>query len=190
MTEEPVVIDLCCGSGGWVIPNVRFIGFDVENLGYPGELVLQDIRTLDGRRLRRVNPSCFVASPPCTEFSTARWAFNPSLRNYFPDFSIVDACFRIAREAKAPLILENVVGLRRWLGPYKAKFGPYCLWGDVPPLIPQSRMTKGWKESKSKTGRAGPTARARNPVMTSRIPTPLAEAVIRPMLNTPPMRIE
>ena len=103
---KPVVIDLCAGRGGWttgfLAEGYRAYGFDIErHAGYPGELVLQDIRTIDGRRFSRA--AVIVASPPCPEFS--RWdqpwtrAKNPP----YPDSAIelVQACWRIAAEAGA-----------------------------------------------------------------------------------------
>lgn len=97
--------------------------------------MIQDVRTLTGHQF--AGAALIVASPPCDEFS--RWAMpwtrakNPPL----PDLSIVRACFRIAREAGAPLILENVRAARGWLGPPVATWGPFQLWGDgVPALLP------------------------------------------------------
>jgi hypothetical protein len=59
----PICIDLFCGLGGWtegfLAEGYRCIGFDIERHdygtgGYPGELVLQDALTLDGRQFRSV----------------------------------------------------------------------------------------------------------------------------------------
>jgi len=52
------------------------------------------------------------------------------------------SCFRIQREASEasgshiPLVLENVKGAQRWIGPAKWHYGSYYLWGDVPALMP------------------------------------------------------
>ena len=52
---KPLAIDLYCGLGGWaegfLSEGYRVIGFDVEKHdygtgGYPGELVLRDVRTM------------------------------------------------------------------------------------------------------------------------------------------------
>lgn len=73
---KPVVYDLYCGLGGWsegfLAEGYRCVGFDIERHdygtgGYPGELVLQDIRTLHGAQLR--DAAVIVASSPCQEFS-------------------------------------------------------------------------------------------------------------------------
>lgn len=52
--KPPLCIDLCCGLGGWaqgfIEAGFRVVGFDIALLPYPGHLVVQDIRTLDGRR--------------------------------------------------------------------------------------------------------------------------------------------
>jgi len=55
--EKAIAIDLFCGLGGWahafLDSGYRIIGFDIEahdygNGSYPGELVLQDVRSVNG----------------------------------------------------------------------------------------------------------------------------------------------
>lgn len=73
---KPLVLDLFCGLGGWseafIAQGYRAVGFDVEKHdygtgGYPGELVLRDVRSLTGSDLVKEYgvPACIVASPPC-----------------------------------------------------------------------------------------------------------------------------
>lgn len=56
--------------------------------------------------------------------------------------ALFDACFRIQREAceaagrHIPLVVENVVGAQKWVGPARWRHGSYYLWGDVPALMP------------------------------------------------------
>ncbi len=77
---KPIVFDLFCGLGGWseafIDAGYRAIGFDIEahdygNGGYPGELVLRDIRSITGAELVQAYgvPAVIAASPPCQEFS-------------------------------------------------------------------------------------------------------------------------
>jgi hypothetical protein len=52
---KPLALDLACGLGGWTIGLLAagwdVIGFDVEAWpGYPGKLVLKDVREVCGRR--------------------------------------------------------------------------------------------------------------------------------------------
>lgn len=63
----------------------------------------------------------------------------------FGDFhlnDLFDACFRIQREASAaagrliPMVVENVKGAQRWVGPAAWHHGSFYLWGDVPALMP------------------------------------------------------
>jgi hypothetical protein len=42
------------------------------------------------------------------------------------------ACFRIAKQAGVPLVVENVRGAQPWVGKAKANYGSFFLWGDVP----------------------------------------------------------
>ena len=68
MLNELRVLDLFCGMGGWSIPFIEVgdevVGIDIKNQGYPGELIIQDIKTLDGSLFR--NFDLIIGSPPCT----------------------------------------------------------------------------------------------------------------------------
>ncbi len=54
-----------------------------------------------------------------------------------PSNALFNACFRIQREAceaaghHIPMVVENVKGAQPWVGPAKAHFGSFYLWGDV-----------------------------------------------------------
>jgi len=187
--DRPLCIDLFCGLGGWaegfVAEGYRIVGFDIDpRFAEPyrkagGEFVLADVRTLDGRRFKGAR--CIVASPPCQEFSTAYNAFNPEKRWRIRDGSLWAAAKRIAKEAGVPLILENVAGAQRFFGRSGGHYGPFHLWGDLP-LIPVSRMKKGWSQKWSKNGRAGHNTARSHVAEVAKIPLPLARAVARGFL--------
>jgi hypothetical protein len=134
---KPLVVDLCCGLGGWargfLDAGWDVLGFDVEPVSYPGPLVLQDVRTLDGRRFRHA--ALIVASPPCQAFSRMDMPWTRAKQPAAPDLSIAEACFRIAREAAVPLVLENVRGAQPYLGRAEWRYGSQYLWGDGVPLL-------------------------------------------------------
>lgn len=163
---KPVVIDLCCGLGGWtkgfLAEGYDAYGFDIERhvygeKRYPAQLILQDIRTLDGRQFRK-HASVIVASPPCQKYSYMAMPFGrckieAAWQRYSRDSGspfadpftlneLVDACKRIAREAELPLIMENVKGAQPWIGRAAWHFGSYYLWGDLPALMPSTRQLK------------------------------------------------
>jgi site-specific DNA-cytosine methylase len=69
---QPLAVDIYCGLGGWteglLAEGYRVIGFDNErhvygDERYPGQLVLQDVRTLHGKQFK--DAALIVASPPC-----------------------------------------------------------------------------------------------------------------------------
>lgn len=147
---KPVIIDLFCGKGGWahgcLTAGAHVIGFDISNMGgYPGELVLQDVRTLHGSQFR--NAAAIVASPPCQRYSymampwsrakamAANYRANPELIESESNV-LYNACFRIQREASEaagrhiPLVVENVKGAQPWVGSAKANYGSFYLWGS------------------------------------------------------------
>ncbi len=133
------VIDLCCGSGGWaeglLAEGWAVFGFDIKPQPlYPAPMAIQDIRTLHGSQFRRA--SLIVASPPCEEFTRHQMPWTRARNPPPPDLSLVEACFRIQREAGIPMILENVRKAQTWLGSARWHCGSFYLWGDVPALMP------------------------------------------------------
>lgn len=160
---QPLVFDLFCGLGGWteafLAQGWRAVGFDIEahdygNGGYPGELVLRDVRSLNGADLVKEfgSPDCIVASPPCQEFSYMAMPWSKAkekMRKILADekeqvrlTELFNHCFRIQREVSAaagryvPIVIENVRGAQRWVGKARWNFGSFYLWGDVPALMP------------------------------------------------------
>jgi len=173
--RKPLAIDLYCGLGGWadglLAEGWDVIGFDIEKHdygtgGYPGQLVLQDVRSLHGSQFR--SASLIVSSPPCQAYSYRAMPWSRAKALPPPDNSLFEACFRIQREAceatcscacwrckggghcvrcdcfyntgkhvrHIPLIVENVRGAQKWVGQAAWHFGSYYLWGDVPALMP------------------------------------------------------
>jgi site-specific DNA-cytosine methylase len=160
---KPVVIDLCCGLGGWsrafIAEGWDAIGFDIEkhqygSKAYPGHLILADVLTLNGYDMAAARPSLVVASPPCQKYSymampfsrgkaiAAHYRANPQLIESELN-ALYRACFRIARELEVPVVLENVKGAQPWVGRAKANYGSYYLWGDLPALMPYGDQFKG-----------------------------------------------
>ena len=160
MKAKPLCIDLYCGLGGWaegfLAEGYRCVGFDIEAHdygagGYPGELILRDVRSIHGSEC--ADAAVFVASPPCTEpsYRAMPWSRAKALNAQGPPVNFIalfEACFRIQREASQaagrniPLIVENVRGAQRWVGMARWHFGSYFLWGDVPALMPIARSPK------------------------------------------------
>ena len=125
MSNKPVMIDLCCGLGGWaeggLAEGYHAIGYDIEaheygDDKYPGELRLGDVLTLDGAQF--ADAALIVASPPCQEYSymAMPWKRGKQIAralrgdgDFPPGYkgsrtlaeltAIFDACFRIQREA-------------------------------------------------------------------------------------------
>lgn len=131
-------------------------------LEYPAQLVLQDVRTLDGHQFRCLGSRlrCIVASPPCQKYSYMAMPFTRSKKLaawYREDPArqvelneLFNAAFRIAKEAGVPLILENVKGAQPWVGRAKWHYGSYYLWGDLPALMPSAKQCLKWGDCPSK----------------------------------------
>src|SRR3989337_3839591 len=67
------VLDLFGGMGGWSIPFIEngdeVWGVDIKDYGYPGKLILGDIRELDGYGFWDMD--LIIGSPTCRDFSVA-----------------------------------------------------------------------------------------------------------------------
>ncbi len=168
---KPLAVDLCAGLGGWadglLAEGWDVVGFDIVrheygSQKYPAQLVLQDIRTLDGRQFRG-KVSLIVASPPCQKYSymSMPWTRAKDLARWYRDAehperlvelnALFNACLRIGHEAECPIVIENVRGAQPWVGRARWAFGSFMLWGDVPALMPITRkavkvptMGAGW----------------------------------------------
>lgn len=153
---KPLVVDFFCGLGGWskgfLVEGYDAVGFDLEvhHYGaarYPGQLVLQDVLTLHGSQFR--DAAVIVASPPCQNYSymampwtrakamAAKIRADDSGQRLADLNALFNACFRVQLEAseaagrRIPLVVENVKGAQPWVGPARANFGSFYLWGDV-----------------------------------------------------------
>lgn len=161
--SKPICYDGYCGLGGWsegfLAEGYRCVGFDIEahdygTGGYPGELILRDMRQVHGSELK--DAACLVFSPPCQEYSymAMPWSRSKQMaralheKNEFPEGysgsrtveqlnELFNTCFRIQREAceaaghYIPMVIENVRGAQKWVGRAKAHYGSFFLWGDV-----------------------------------------------------------
>lgn len=154
---KPLAIDLYCGLGGWaegfLSEGYRVIGFDIEahdygTGGYPGELVIRDVRSIHGSEFK--DAAIIVGSSPCQEFSyrAMPWKRAKALPPPYLGMELFKAQFRIQREAceaagrHIPLIVENVRGAQKWVGQARWHFGSYYLWGDIPALMPITSAQK------------------------------------------------
>lgn len=189
---KPVAIDLYCGLGGWaegfLAEGYDVIGFDnvrhdYGTGGYPGHLVLQDVRTIHGSQFK--DAAVIVASPPCTEYSYMAMPWKRAkqiaraLRGHdeFPSGYkgsrliaelnlLFNECFRLQCEANEaagrhiPLIVENVKGAQPWVGRAPWNFGSFYLWGDVPALMPivSKRAVKSTGQNWSRHAKTGETS--------------------------------
>ena len=129
--SAPFGVDLYCGLGGWtealLAEGYDVLGFDIERHdygtgGYPAQLILQDVRTIHGARLK--DAALFVASPPCQKYSymAMPWSRAKEMARYYETSEehrqelnrLFNECFRIQREASEaaghhiPLIVDNV----------------------------------------------------------------------------------
>ena len=141
------VLDLFCGLGGWSkgfhAEGFEVLGVDIVNVGYPYDLLLQDVRTLNGARFKGFD--VIVGSPPCREFSIAgklfraRWWKNPP--NPEKGMELINAFTQVVEEAEPHYwLMENVPGVIPYFKPpkcvtYLARNMRRCFWGDFPPFL-------------------------------------------------------
>jgi hypothetical protein len=165
---KPLALDLFCGKGGWtqglLDTGWDVLGIDIEDMGgYPdgAKLVLADVLNVAKDAVAWVaqhDPrpvSLVTASPPCQEFSYSSFPFRLAREKFTPenppDKSLWRAAESIAKQLGAPLLLENVRGAVKWMGPAVNRFGPFYLWGDVPALMPTGKPQKGFGRAPDKS---------------------------------------
>jgi len=198
--RRPLAIDLYCGLGGWadglLAEGYDVVGFDIERHEYgehryPGQLVIQDVRTLHGSQFK--DAALVVASPPCQEYSYRAMPWKRAKALPPPDNTLFETCFRIQREAceatgrHIPMVVENVRGAQKWVGRARWNWLSFYLWGDVPVLMPQSDAdAKGFKGFKDfHDCEAARRWSSRDPrrkewsAMIAKIPLPLSRHIAR-----------
>jgi hypothetical protein len=151
---RPLCIDLYAGLGGWtegfLAEGYDVVGFDNHQhvygeARYPGQLVIQDVLTLHGAQF--AGAACIVASPPCQNYSymAMPWSRAKAMAAEIRESTakllelnrLFWACLDIQEQAsraaghRIPLVIENVKGAQPWVGPAKAHYGSFYLWGDV-----------------------------------------------------------
>lgn len=153
------VLDLFCGKGGWSVPFIEdgahVVGVDIKDLHYPGHLILEDARNIDGHTFRGYD--LIIGSPPCAEFSKLKIGQG----NIAKGLELITTFNRIVSEAKPRFwAMENVTELERhypikpiWRF-YIGRGGKRTLWGNLSiPLTPDFRFPKRIKDHASKERR-------------------------------------
>ena len=189
------VLDLFCGKGGWSIPFIEdgdeVWGVDIKDYGYPGKLILGDIRELDGYGFW--DTDLIIGSPPCTEFSGPKHAWGPS-QGHPPKpeegVALVKEAERFIRQAQPQFwALENIENMRKWYDPkpiWKFRIshsGRRRLWGNIPiPLGPEFRFQRVFgctRETRLKYGEKS----VRNSARRAMIPYPIARFIADTVKN-------
>lgn len=164
---RPLCYDVYCGDGGFtdgfLAAGYRVVGFDVVHRpAYRGELVIQDARTIDGRRLRGAD--AIVASPPCTEYTKSSM---PWYHDVAVSTELFEHAERIIAEAQPRYYcIENVRGAVRFHGRPRKRVGSRYLWGNFPIFYCTPQYGK-WRLAPS----------ADRPWLRSRVPLDLSYAL-------------
>jgi site-specific DNA-cytosine methylase len=145
------LLDLFCGLGGWT-DGFLAEGFEADGIDsarivaphYRGNLILQDILTVDGRMLRG-KYDVIVGSPPCRDFSKSTWLGKVTWKRP-PDpessLSLVHKFIEIVGDARPEIwLMENVPQLQNYLDlkpEVVARLTPTMVrafWGSFPPFL-------------------------------------------------------
>src|SRR5262245_57560831 len=102
------VLDLCCGLGGWskgfAANGFECEGIDNRDLGYPYRFIHKDLFDFEPSGHYDV----IVASPPCSEFSTAKY-YAYGTQKELDGLQLVDRVQYLIHKLKPRFwIMENV----------------------------------------------------------------------------------
>ena len=154
---KPLALNLCCGiwDDGWA-QGLTKAGWDVINVGIeilgalPGFSIQADVREI-AKDVEAYFPALkfdlVVASPPCQEYSKRGLPFTIFKGLPPPENDIWEACEKIARELRAPLILENVRNAQKFTSKAKWHVGSFYFWGEMPALWPPIKPRKGFNKT-------------------------------------------
>ena len=125
------------------------IGYDVVDVpDYPGEFRRRDVREVTGYDFER--PALIVASPPCEEFTRHQMPWTKRRNPPAPDLSLVEAVWRIRREAVTAtgVRCERCDGGRITPPVYRECDFLGCINGTVycpiPLVLENVRAAQGW----------------------------------------------
>ena len=156
------VLDLGCGRGGWSKPFIEdgdeVWGIDIADYHYPGKLIQEDIRKLDGYGFWDMD--LIIGSPPCTEFSGPKHVWGPAQGhppNPVEGVKLVKEFERFIQQAQPRFwALENIENMRKWYDPkpiWKFRIshsGRRLLWGNLNiPLSPEMKFNRVFGCSKA-----------------------------------------
>lgn len=190
------VLDLFCGRGGWSKPFIEdgdeVWGIDIKDYGYPGNLIKEDIRNLDGYGFSDMD--LIIGSPPCSEFTTARgWRKNyPAWRQPNPEegVKLIQHFYRFVKEAQPDFwAMENLERTKLWwkeppIWKFKISVGGRrLLWGNFNlPLSPEFKINR-WmgleRAQRIKHGRLSAQDRAMIPYPIARFVADSVKGVAR-----------
>lgn len=186
----PLVIDLCCGVGGWtngfLAEGWEAAGIDIRKQPqYKGFFIECDLLEVTVRELAKAD--FIVCSTPCEQFSVhCMKHFHPNPSHPHLGITLFNHARTICEQSGKPYIMENVRCAERFVGKAVNHCGPFYFWGNaVPAIFPPEfyGVTKGtlWglprKERKLHDPRYGTGRDARRDELTAQYATiPIAVA--------------
>jgi len=164
--DLPVIIDLCCGDGGFaegaIAAGAFVIGVDIVHFAGIDSLdprrfffLQADVISLPSLFFSDQRPVLVFSGAPCEEASRHKMPWTRKKNPPPPDLSI---------------ILENSQAMQQFIGKAAAHYGPHYLWGDVPAMLPH----RSWYSKKKKESFSGSEAHLR-----ARLPIELSEFLAR-----------
>lgn len=135
----PLVIDICCGLGGWtngfISKGWDARGYDIRKQPtYPATMVECDLLELVPFDL--ADADFVVCSTPCEQFSVYGMKhFHPNPPPPVLGMKLFEHARSICLASGKPFIMENVRCAERFVGRAVNHCGPFYLWGNAVPAI-------------------------------------------------------
>lgn len=159
------MLDLCSGLGG-ASAAMKDRGWEVITLDVNPDFNPDIIADLNTWSYNGPTPDLVWISIPCTEFSRESMPWCRTGEK--PDLALYHSAMRIVREIPDTIwVLENVRGAIRYFGKPKQIIGPFCLWGNFPPIISKCKMKRKIDAKGSGAKRAAERAKIPYPISES-----------------------
>lgn len=160
--RDKIMLDVCCGRWGWskefAKRGWKCVGVDLHECKPRPQNCRIELMNLFDITWQWIKDQGFLfacASTPCEEFAKfGMRMFHPNPPYPARGIKMFNHIKKQFECSGIPYVMENVRSAEEFVGAAVNRCGPFALWGNVPPLLPQgiikgmTREALGYRELK------------------------------------------